>query len=73
MIGEEYGIPMDEIISASKKSLTENFNKEYYPGIYLKGRVVDLYPSQILVFNQNLTVVIDTDAHLQMSVDGLSF
>ena len=73
MIGEEYGIPMDEIIAASKKSLTENFNKEYYPGIYLKGRVVDLYPSQILVFNQNLTVVIDTDAHLQMNVDGLSF
>ncbi len=72
-IGEEYGIPMDELISASKKSLTESFNKEYYPGIFLKGRVVNLYPSQILLFNNYMTVVIDTDANLQMKVDGLSF
>ena len=73
MIGEEYGIPMDELIAASKKSLTENFNKEYYPGIFLKGRVEDLYPSQILVFDKSMTVVIDTNARLQMNVDGLSF
>lgn len=72
-IGEEYGIPMDELISASKKSLTESFNKEYYPGIFLKGRVVNLYPSQILLFNNYMTVVIDTDANLQLKVDGLSF
>src|SRR5690606_31458308 len=73
MIGEEYGIPMNELIEASKKSLTENFNKEYYPGIFLKGRVEELYPSQILVFDKSMTVVIDTNARLQMNVDGLSF
>ena len=72
-IGEEYGIPMDELISTSKKSLTMSFNKEYYPGVFLRGRVFALFPSQILLFNHNLTVVIDTNARLEMRVDGLSF
>lgn len=73
MIGEEYGIPMTDMITASRKSLTESFNKEYYPGIYLKGNVTDLSPVQVLLFPKNLTVVIDTKANLQMDVSGLSF
>ena len=64
---------MEELINTSKKSLTMSFNKEYYPGVFLKGRVFDLYPSQILLFNRNLSVVIDTNARLEMRVDGLSF
>lgn len=72
-IGEEYGIPMEDLITESKKSLTMSFNKEYYPGIFLNGRVQDFYPSQILLFNRNMTVVMDTNASLQMRVDGLNF
>lgn len=72
-IGEEYGIPLEDLITESKKSLTMSFNKEYYPGIFLNGRVQDFYPSQILLFNRNMTVVMDTNASLQMRVDGLNF
>lgn len=72
-IGEEYGIPLEDLITESKKSLTMSFNKEYYPGIFLNGRVQGFYPSQILLFNRNMTVVMDTNASLQMRVDGLNF
>lgn len=72
-IGEEYGIPLEDLITESKRSLTMSFNKEYYPGIFLNGRVQDFYPSQILLFNRNMTVVMDTNASLQMRVDGLNF
>ena len=72
-IGEEYGIPLEDLITESKKSLTMSFNKEYYPGIFLNGRVQDFYPSQILLFNRNMTVVMDTNASLQMRVNGLNF
>lgn len=72
-IGEEYGIPMEDLIATSKKSLTMSFNKEYFPGIYLNGRVNEFYPSQILLFHRNMTVVMDTQANLQLRVDGLSF
>lgn len=73
MIGEEYGIPMQEIEISSKQSLEDSFNKEYYPGIFLKGNVLDLKPSKILLFDNYLTVVIDTKANLQMDVNGLNF
>jgi hypothetical protein len=73
MIANDYGIPMGDIIKMSKESLTENFNKEYYPGIFLKGNVMDFRPSQILLFQNHMTVVIDTKANLKMDVNGLSF
>ncbi len=73
MIEEEYGIPLADIEDSSKKSLLENFNKEYYPGIFLKGRVIDLSPSQILLFNGFITVVIDTKANLKLDIKELNF
>lgn len=73
MIEKDYGIPMKDIINQSKQSLHENFNKEYYPGIFLKGNVIDFKPVQVLLFGQFMTVVIDTRAKLKMEVDGLSF
>lgn len=73
MIAEDYGIPLGDMIKMSKESLMESFNKEYYPGIFLKGNVVNFQPVQILVFPNNLTVVIDTEANLKMNVNGLTF
>lgn len=73
MIAEEYGIPMGDIIKMSKESLMDSFNKEYYPGIFLKGNVIDFQPVQILVFPSNMTVVIDTQANLRLNVNGLNF
>lgn len=73
MIGEQYGIPMQEIEISSKQSLEDTFNKEYYPGIFLKGSVLDLKPSKILLFDSYLTLIIDTKAKLQMDVNGLNF
>ena len=73
MIENEYGIPMKEIMDVSRSSLTDSFNKEYYPGIFLKGNVINLQPVQVLVFHKSITVVIETNANLQMSVSGLSF
>lgn len=73
MIEKDYGIPLLDIENASKKSLTENFNKEYVKGIRLKGNVLDLKPTQFLLSEKYITVVIDTKAQLQMNISGLSF
>lgn len=73
MIEDEYGIPMNEIEDMAKKNLLESFNKEYYPGIFLKGRVIDIKPSQILLFDNYITLVIDTKASLKLDVKELNF
>lgn len=72
-IEEEYGIPLKEIEDASKKNLVESFNKEYHPGIFLNGRVTALKPAQILLFDEFITVVIDTRASLKLNVREISF
>lgn len=73
MIEKDYGIPLLDIENSSRKSLMENFNKEYYKGIRLQGNVIDLRPTQFLLSEQYITVVIDTKAQLQMMVSGLGF
>ncbi|MDN5626700.1 MAG: DUF4403 family protein, partial [Weeksellaceae bacterium] len=73
MIEKDYGIPLLDIENSSKKSLNDNFNKEYVKGVRLKGNVIDLRPTQFLLSEKYITVVIDTKAQLQMNISGLSF
>ena len=73
MIEKDYGIPLMDIKNSSKKSLMESFNKEYYKGIRLQGNVIELKPTQFLISESYITVVIDTKAQLQMNISGLSF
>ena len=73
MIEKDYGIPLLDIENSSKKSLMESFNKEYYKGIRLQGNVIELKPTQFLLSESYITVVIDTKAQLQMNISGLSF
>ena len=73
MIEKDYGIPLLDIENSSKKNMIENFNKEYVKGIKLQGNVMDLKPTQFLLSEKYITIVIDTKAQLQMNVSGLSF
>ena len=73
MIEKDYGIPLMDIENSSKKSLMESFNKEHYKGIRLQGNVIELKPTQFLISESYITVVIDTKAQLQMNISGLSF
>ena len=71
MIEDEYGIPTAELENSSKKSIEETFNKEYYKGLKMQGKVFKLKPSQILLHNTGITAVIDTDAQLKLLVQGI--
>lgn len=73
MIQNEYGIPLDEIETVSKASLNESFNQEYHPGILLKGKVLDLKPTQVFLFNDYMMLLVNTKAQMQLKVNGLSF
>ncbi|KFF10220.1 hypothetical protein IW15_20835 [Chryseobacterium soli] len=70
MIEEEYGIPTLELEQTSKKSIEESFNKEYYKGLKMTGRVFNVKPSSILLNPLGITAVIDTNATLRLIVNG---
>ena len=70
MIEDEYGIPTSDLEIASKKSIEEAFNKEYYKGLKMTGKVFNLKPHQILLNNSGITTVIDTNANLRFTLKG---
>ena len=71
MIEEEYGIPTAELEDSSKKSIEETFNKEYYKGLKMQGKVFKLKPSKIILNPFGITAVIDTQAQLSLFVKGM--
>ena len=71
MIEDEYGIPTAEIEDSSKKSIEETFNKEYYKGLKMQGKVFKLTPSKVILTPLGITAVIDTEAQLKLFVQGL--
>ena len=70
MIEEEYGIPTQELEEASRKSIEDAFNKEYYKGLKMNGKVFNLKPSKIILNSTGITAVIDTNATLKLVVNG---
>lgn len=71
MIEEEYGIPTQDLESSSKKNVEDAFNKEYYKGLKMTGKVFDLKPGQVLMNPYGITAVIDTNATLKLILDGI--
>jgi hypothetical protein len=70
LIETEYGIPTSTIEDDARKSIEEAFNKEYYKGLKLSGKVFNLKPTTILLNGEVLTVVINTEAQLMLKVTG---
>lgn len=70
-IEQEYGIPTQELEENAKKSVEETFNKEYYKGLKMSGKVDALKPSKVLLTDMGITAVIDTNASLRLIVKDL--
>lgn len=71
LIEEEYGIPTAEIEDIARKGIHNSFNREYYKGLKMSGKVLNLKPSKIIMNTHGLTAVIDTEAQLHLMVKGL--
>lgn len=71
MIEEEYGIPTAELEDSSKKSIEEAFNKEYYKGLKMEGKVFNVKPTQILLNPNGITAVVNTEAQMKLRVQGM--
>ncbi|WP_449389304.1 DUF4403 family protein [Chryseobacterium lineare] len=71
MIEEEYGIPTQDLENSSRKSIDEAFNKEYYKGLKMNGKVFNLKPTKIFMNPLGITALIDINATLKLMLNGL--
>ena len=51
--------------------MLDTFNKEYYKGLKMNGKVFSLRPSKILLNPYGITAVIDTNASLKLTLTGI--
>lgn len=70
-IEKEYGIPTQEMETTARKSIEQAFNTEYYKGIKMSGKVINLRPGIILLSPSGMTAVIDISASLQLTINGI--
>lgn len=68
MIEEEYGIPTAEMENSAKENLMKSFNSEYRKGIKMQGNVTKIVPSKVLTGQSALTVVVDTEAQMRLTL-----
>ncbi|NAW50077.1 DUF4403 family protein [Elizabethkingia argentiflava] len=73
MIEKEYAIPTKELESSAIKNIETNLNKEYYPGLFIKGKVFEFKPSDFVVNFDGINVILEMKAHTGLLISGLSF
>lgn len=66
-----YGIPTGELEDKSQNEIEETFNKEYYKGLKMRGKVYSVKPTKIAVTPFGLAALIESTAQLDLSVKGL--
>lgn len=70
-VQKEFGMPVNEIIEYSKKSVNEAINSEFSKGIKMKGEILSVNPDQVLVTEKGILAVLNTKARVQLNVKGI--
>jgi hypothetical protein len=69
-IEEEYGIPTTEMENSAKIKLEESINKNFANGIKMQGKVFAISPKEIVITENKLLVQINTEAQLNLTING---
>jgi hypothetical protein len=70
-VKEEFGLPVNEIIEYSRKSIHETVNSEFSKGIRMQGQILSIKPAQILVSDEGILALVNSKAKVQLIVKGM--
>lgn len=70
-IKNEFGLPVDEIIEYSRKSIHETVNSEFSKGISMRGQILAIRPDQIIVSDDGILALVNSKAKVQLIVKGM--
>jgi hypothetical protein len=70
-VAEEFGIPLQELIDYSKKSVHETINSEWSKGVRMQGQILSVVPDQVIVTNEAILAVVNSRAKVQLLVKGM--
>lgn len=70
-VAQEFGLPLNDIIEYSRKSVQETINSEFSKGIRMRGEILSVDPDQVIVTDEAILAVINSRAKVQLVVKGM--
>jgi hypothetical protein len=71
MIEEEYGLPVDELLTYAKQNVEAAMNSEYRRGVKLKGKIESVSPDSVHLTPSSIVAVVLAKGKVELKVDGL--
>ncbi len=71
MVQDEYGLPVDELITYAKQNVETAMNTEYRKGVKLSGKIESIVPNKVLLTPTSIIAVVLAKGKVELKVDGL--
>ena len=71
MIQDEYGLPVDELITYAKQNVESAMNTEYRKGVKLSGKIDSIVPDKVYLTPTSIIAVVLAKGKVELKVDGL--
>jgi hypothetical protein len=71
MIEDEYGLPVDELLTYAKQNVEAAMNSEYRRGVKLKGKIESVSPDSVHLTPSSIVAVVLAKGKVELKVDGL--
>ncbi|WP_337040634.1 DUF4403 family protein [Emticicia sp. 17c] len=71
MIEDEYGMPVDELITYAKQNVESAMNSEYKKGVKLSGKIESVLPDKVYLTPSSIVAVVLAKGKVELKVDGL--
>ncbi len=70
-IENEFGMPLEELITSTKANVMQSINKEITKGISLKGNVISITPESVRADSSGMFATINSKAKVELKIKGL--
>lgn len=71
LIEDEFGLPVDELITYAKQNIETAMNSEYRKGIKLSGKIENVQPDKVYLTPTSIVAVVLAKGKVELKVEGL--
>lgn len=71
MIEDEYGLPVDELLTYAKQNVETAMNTEYRKGVRLSGKIESVLPDKVYLTPTSMVAIVLAKGKVELKVDGL--
>jgi hypothetical protein len=71
MIEDEYGLPVDELITYAKQNIETAMNTEFKKGVKLSGKIDAVQPDKVYLTPTSIVALVMARGKVEVKVEGL--